>query len=55
MTDLNLKANNAKQAAADQKKKAAPLDPAYPWVVLPFNPQFFGIPQEITQADLPVS
>jgi hypothetical protein len=52
MSDLNLKENNAKQAAADMKKKASPLDSAYPWLVLPFNPEFFGIPQEITHEDL---
>jgi hypothetical protein len=52
MSNLNLKENNAKQAAKDVQKTVAPLDPAYPWNVLPFQPDFFGIPAEITQDDL---
>jgi len=49
---LNKDALLKAEAAAAATQSAPALDPDYPWYVLAFQPDFYGVPMSITPEDL---
>lgn len=49
---LNKDARLKAQAHASASLKSPSLDPDYPFYMLPFDPAYYGTPQQITPADL---